>query len=113
MNNRDIPDRLARHALAQRVDQGVLMKRVAAAMMAALMMLAWPAAAQQPPDPPDRDRQTAGRDRDRSPAREASWPGRDGHDSHGGRMSREERQQLRRDINSHGRDIYRQDRGRR
>ena len=95
--------------------QGANMKRMAAAVMAALMMMTWPAAAQQPPPGSfDRDRQAAGRDRTPGPpgppAREASWPGRDGHDGHG-RMSREERQQLRRDIDSHGRDIYRQDKG--
>lgn len=91
------------------------MKRMAAAVMVALMMvvMVWPAAAQQPTGVPfDRDQHAAGRDRDRPPTREASWPGRDSHDGHG-RMSREERQQLRRDINSHGRDIYRQDKGRR
>lgn len=89
------------------------MKRMAAAVMVALMMMTLPVAAQQPPEVPfDRDRHAAGRDRDRPPTREASWPGRDGHDGHG-RMSREERQQLRRDINSHGRDIYRKDRDRR
>ena len=88
------------------------MKRMATAAMAALIwMMAWPAVAQQPPRGPfERDRQEAGRNR--PPAREAVWPARDGHDGHG-RMSREERQQLRRDIDSHGRDIYRQDKGRR
>lgn len=89
-----------------------------AALTAGLLQAAWPAAAQQPPGQPpfgrpDRqDRQDRG-DRERPPARDAAWPGRDGHDGQGGRMSPQEREQLRRDINSHGRDIYRQDRGRR
>lgn len=87
------------------------MKQLAVAMMAVWMMMVWPATAQQPGSPEERDRQQIGRDR--PPSRDAVWRARHGQDEQeGGRMSREERKQLRRDINSHGRDIYRQDRGR-
>jgi len=105
------------------------MKRMAAAILAALLMtvaMVQGASAQEPPRRPhDRfDREGRGEGTregmpGRPPGREAVWPGpaqpgqqgQDGHGSHG-RMSPEERQQLRRDINSHGRDIYRE-RGRR
>ena len=114
MKGRDVPDRPS-PSKGESIAQGVHMKRMAAGVMVALMMMVLPAAAQQPPGAPfDRDRHAAGRDRmpgpSGPPTREASWPGRDGHDGHG-RMSREERQQLRRDIDSHGRDIYRRDKG--
>lgn len=101
------------------------MKRMVAAILAAFLMvvLAQGAAAQEAPRRPhDRfDREGRGDGsregmHGRPPGREAVWQGaphqgQDNHASHG-RMSPEERQQLRRDINSHGRDIYR-DRGRR
>jgi len=53
------------------------------------------------------------RERLRPPARDAAWPQRqrraEGQEEHGsGRMSPEERRQLRRDISAHGRDIYRE-----
>lgn len=52
------------------------------------------------------------RERVRPPARDANWPQRqrrvEGQEDHGGRMSPEERRQLRRDISAHGRDIYRE-----
>lgn len=88
------------------------MKRMMAAALAALMIgLQAAAAAQQPQGRSDRhDRD---RDRERPPAREASWPGRGGQGHRGESMSPQEREQLRRDINSHGRDIYKQERGRR
>jgi hypothetical protein len=89
------------------------MKQLLAAALAALMMISVPAAAQQPPGPNSRERpDRTERDRERPPGREAVWPTRGGQDGHG-RMSPQEREQLRRDINTHGRDIYRQDRGRR
>ncbi len=71
-----------------------------------LLMAGWPAVAQQPggrrfehggPGPHQ------GPMPQRPPLREASMPAR----APEGRMSPEERQQLRRDINNHGRDIYR------
>src|SRR4051812_34932215 len=94
------------------------MMRFMAAALAAFLTTTMPAAAQQPPGPVGRDRperqerQDAPRDRgERPPPREAAWPGADGHG--GGRLSPQEREQLRRDINAHGRDIYRRDQGRR
>jgi len=40
-----------------------------------------------------------------APVRDANWQTPDGR--RGGRMSPEERKQLRQDVNNHGRDIYR------
>ena len=40
-----------------------------------------------------------------APARGAGWQNPNGH--RGGRMSPDERKQLRRDVNDHGREIYR------
>lgn len=101
------------------------MKRMVAAILAAFLMtmgMVQGAAAQEPPRRPhDRfDREGRGDGSregmpGRPPGREAVWQGSPhGPDGHGGngRMSPEERQQLRRDISSHGRDIYRE-RGRR
>lgn len=105
------------------------MKRMLVATLAALtlMITAFEAAAQQPgrpfgPGPGGRgnpDGRFQGFDGGRGEpqrAREAVWPqrGMDGPGGpHGpGRMSPEERQQLRRDIDAHGRDIYRQERER-
>lgn len=94
----------------------VFMKRMVAAVLAAVLMMALGAVAQEPPRRPydrfDRDgRGDGGPGAGRPPAREAAWPGP--HGSEGGpgghgRMSPEERKQLRRDINAHGRDIYRE-----
>jgi len=79
-----------------------------------LLAAAWPAAAQQP----ERQRGRAEALREemhaRPPARTAEWPSRADHGEHGdGRMTPEERRQLRRDINAHGRELYRERRGRR
>jgi hypothetical protein len=92
------------------------MKGVLAGVLALnLLVFGWPAAAQ--PDDGRRERfgerPEQSRPEPQRPHREAVWPTRDAHDQGHGRMSPEERRQLRRDINSHGRDIYRQDRGRR
>lgn len=91
------------------------MKRMMAAALAALMISLPVTAVAQPPQGPygRPDRHDRERDRERPPARETSWPGREGHGQRGESMSPQEREQLRRDINSHGRDIYRQERGRR
>lgn len=105
------------------------MKRMLVAILAALSlsMLAFGALAQQPgrpfgPGPGGRQGAPDGRfqgfdgGRGEHRPREAVWPQRavDGPGGpHGpGRMSPEERQQLRRDIDAHGRDIYRQERER-
>jgi len=89
------------------------MKRLVAAALAAFLLIALPSVAQQR-ERESFDRQEAGRERQRPPAREAAWPGRHAQEGRdGGRMSPEERQQLRRDINSHGRDIYRDRKDRR
>lgn len=102
------------------------MKRLLATVFALCMLCtAWPAAAQQPGSRGERMARPEGgtgpgpaRERVRPPAREAAWPqrpqraeGQDEHGGTGGRMSPEERRQLRRDISSHGRDIYREPRG--
>ena len=98
------------------------MKRMVAAILAAFLMtvgMIQSAAAQEPPRRPhDRfDREGRGDGSregmpGRPPGREAVWQGapHQGQDGPGGpgRMSPEERQQLRRDISSHGRDIYRE-----
>lgn len=95
------------------------MKRIAIAILTTAMLAsAWPAAAQFR----QRDDGNRGSDRydrferrgeaprqapqrgEAPPARQAGWPGH---------MSREERQQLRRDIGDHGREIYRDRRDRR
>lgn len=103
------------------------MKRMAAAALAALLMTGvLEAAAQQPGrpfGPPGRggEGRFSGFDPGRGEpqrARDAVWPQRPPEEGPGGafgpgRMSPEERQQLRRDINAHGRDIYRHERERR
>ena len=78
-------------------------------------LTAWPAAAR------DRDRDPRGDngysqrerrdDRDR-PGRRDDWERRD-QEAQREPLSREQREQLRRDISDHGRDIYRERRGRR
>jgi len=92
------------------------MKRLVATVLTlCALCAAWPAAAQQPGPRGERMARPEGaaggapaRERMRPPAREAAWPQRTGQEDHGGRMSPEERRQLRRDINAHGRDIYRE-----
>jgi len=103
-------------------EQGIEMKRLLATTFAlCVLCLAGPAAA----EPGSRGERAArpdgssgaapARERMRPPARDAAWPQRqrraEGQEDHGsGRMSPEERRQLRRDISVHGRDIYREPR---
>lgn len=96
------------------------MKRLMATTFALCMLCAAGPAAAEPGQRGERMARPEGataaapaRERLRPPAREAAWPQRqrrvEGQEEHGsGRMSPEERRQLRRDISSHGRDIYRE-----
>ena len=92
---------------------------VATVLTLCALCAAWPAAAQQQGPGPRMARPDGGaapsRERVRPPVREATWPQRphraEGQEEPGGGMSPEERRQLRRDINSHGRDIYREPKG--
>jgi len=96
----------------------IVMKRLLASAFATCMLCAAVPAAAEPPGPRgERMARPEGaapaRERLRPPAREASWPQRqrraEGQEEQGGgRMSPEERRQLRRDISAHGRDIYRE-----
>ena len=82
------------------------MKRLVVSILALSLLIAgWPAAAQQGGRHFERrgPGQPQGPMPQRPPIREASMPSREPD----GRMSPAEREQLRRDINSHGRDIYR------
>ena len=79
--------------------------------IAVALMVAWPAAAQHPPGPGGRRMQPppAQRQFQPPPQRQFQPPGREsGSDDRRGRMTPEERQQLRRDINQHGREVYRE-----
>ncbi len=91
------------------------MKRLINTLLAVgVLLTAWPAKAQEADMRGEHAVQAGEGDRSRPPARPAVWPpeGRGGR--HGdARMSPEERQQLRRDINAHGREIYRERRRRR
>ncbi len=97
-----------------------LMAAVSTLCVLGALGVAWLAAAQQPGQRMER----GAPGRERVPAREAIWPQRQGQslapgqaqqgqDDHGpgGRMSPEERRQLRRDISAHGHDIYRERQG--
>jgi hypothetical protein len=79
--------------------------------LALLVVLAAPALAQQQ-QRPGRGMQPAGPARqapppERQPSRDPGWQNRQAPQPQHGRMSDEDRRQLRRDISDHGRDIYR------
>jgi hypothetical protein len=90
------------------------------AMAAVLLAAAWPAAGQPGPGQGQGQGQGQGRGRgmDRpmlqgpmGPPPERGWQRPDGDGMHRRGMSPQEREQLRRDIGRHGRDIYRDPRG--
>ena len=70
----------------------------------------WPSAAQQGPPPgrraPDRPQQPMPM-RPVPPPPPQQFPGREAQDPRRAGMTPDERQQLRRDITDHGRDVYR------
>lgn len=76
---------------------------MAAALMAALPTVAQQHGGRRMQPPPPGQRQFM------PPQRPFQPPGREtGQDDRRGRMTPEERQQLRRDINQHGREVYRE-----
>ena len=90
------------------------MKRIlVTAGLAAALAAAWPSAAQQGPPP---GRRAADRPQQPMPMRPLpppqrefpqQFPGREAQDPRRAGMTPDERQQLRRDITDHGRDVYR------
>jgi hypothetical protein len=87
-------------------------KRALSFALALLVVLCAPALAQQQ-QRPGRGVQPAGAARQAQPpqgqpSREPGWQNRQAPQPHHGRMSDEDRRQLRRDISDHGRDIYRE-----
>jgi len=88
------------------------MKRIlVTAGLAGALAAAWPSAAQQGPPP---GRRAAERPQQPMPMRPAppppqpqQFPGREAQDPRRAGMTPDERQQLRRDITDHGRDVYR------
>lgn len=85
------------------------MRRMAVlATLALLLAAAWPAAAQPGPGPGrGRGMERPLPQRPMGPPPERGWQRPDGDGMHRRGMSPEEREQLRRDIGQHGRDIYR------
>lgn len=91
-------------------------RTVIMAMVAMLLAAAWPAAAQ--PGPGQGQGQGRGRGMDgpmpqrpMGPPPDRGWQRPDGDSMQRRGMSPQEREQLRRDIGQHGRDIYRDPRG--
>ena len=81
------------------------------ACLAAALAAALPAFAEHPPGPGGRRMQPPPGQRPFMPPGQRQYPppGREaGSDDRRGRMTPEERQQLRRDINQHGREVYRE-----
>lgn len=73
---------------------------------AALLLLAFDASAQGPSRPPPGQGDGAGPQRMAPAARPAQFAAEDDAAPRGGKMSREERRQLRRDVDQAGRDLY-------